>query len=703
MANSTDPKAAWSLRERFRLAVGKDAEGLVIVEGGRVACVNDRLSEILGYSRKELARMTDLDLAAPEEKKRLQQAVQQLQKERLLLEELEFWALRKDGSRRFIRNQYLRGPDGDGVARLVVLTTDLTEQKRAQQAAAQQELPGPVSAWCASAAQESFLEQVIDASPNFVYVKDCEGRFVMVNGRYAEAFGREPNDFVGKSNREMGWPEDLAKESPARGIRDIWAEEQEIMASDQPKLMPREWVWMGERWYLMSTAKVPLHDADGRVWGFVGFARDADEPEQPSAQAEILYEVSKALATASDPEEMLRVVAGPALKSGAHVAILMYVDTDADGLPEWAEVVAAIGQTTTPLGARFYVLDSSQASLLAASAGQPLLIRDIRLPHEAVNEAVRRDMQSIDAHAFAILPLRVGEQWQGVVTLAWPEARQFSSDEERFYSLMSAQLAANIQRQRLHKETEHRTMWSQTAAEVSQATATILAPDELLQRAVNLVYDRFDLYYAGLFLVDQADRPNGGGASEAGKWATLRVGTGEAGRKMVEMGHRLEIGGASMIGQCLATKEPRVAMDVGREGSQGHPVHFANPLLSETRTELALPLISRGQALGALTIQSTSPAAFSGDDIAVLQTMADQLAIAIDNANLIAEAQARAERERRVRDIAERIHRAADARIIMRIALQELSQMLGTSKAVIRLGTRAQLEAGLTELFPAHE
>ena len=86
-------------------------------------------------------------------------------------------------------------------------------------------------------------------------------------------------------------------------------------------------------------------------------------------------------------------------------------------------------------------------------------------------------------------------------------------------------------------------------------------------------------------------------------------------------------------------------------------------------------------------------AAFSAEDIAVLQTMADQLATAIDNAEMFERAQARADRERRVRDITERIHRSPDAGILMRVAVEELSQMLGASKAVIRLGTRERLIA----------
>ena len=84
-----------------------------------------------------------------------------------------------------------------------------------------------------------------------------------------------------------------------------------------------------------------------------------------------------------------------------------------------------------------------------------------------------------------------------------------------------------------------------------------------------------------------------------------------------------------MIGQCIATGEACIAQDVGKE-----TVHAANPLLPETRSELALPLMSRGETIGALTIQSVQRAAFAQEDIAVFQTMAGQLANAIENARL---------------------------------------------------------------------
>ncbi len=162
-----------------------------------------------------------------------------------------------------------------------------------------------------------------------------------------------------------------------------------------------------------------------------------------------------------------------------------------------------------------------------------------------------------------------------------------------------------------------------TAAEINRALNTILDPDELIQTVVDLVQKRFHLYYAGVFLLD-----------ERGEYAVLRAGTGEAGRKMLAEGHRLAVGGSSMIGWAISNRKPRIAMDVGEDA-----VRFANPHLPLTRTELALPLISRGEVLGAMTIQSDKPRAFDENDLKVLQSIADNLATALHNAYLFQQTQ----------------------------------------------------------------
>jgi GAF domain-containing protein/CHASE3 domain sensor protein len=176
-------------------------------------------------------------------------------------------------------------------------------------------------------------------------------------------------------------------------------------------------------------------------------------------------------------------------------------------------------------------------------------------------------------------------------------------------------------------QAQRRAMQLETAAQVSRAATSVLDPDELVRQAVDLIRDRFDLYYAGLFLLDESDRR-----------AVLRAGTGEPGRQMLKAGHKLEVGGRSMVGWCTASARARIALDVGEEA-----VRFDNPLLPETRSEMALPLISRGKVIGALDVQSVEAVAFSDEDITVLQTMADQVAVAIDNAHLFTEARTRLE------------------------------------------------------------
>ncbi len=176
-----------------------------------------------------------------------------------------------------------------------------------------------------------------------------------------------------------------------------------------------------------------------------------------------------------------------------------------------------------------------------------------------------------------------------------------------------------------NKKMEQQMVQLGTAAQISRAASSVLDIDELLALVVDLVRKRLELYYVGIFLLDAENR-----------YAVLRAGTGEAGRTMLEREHKLEVGGESMIGSCVADKEARIALDVGQEA-----VRFDNPLLPATRSELALPLISRGRAIGAMTVQSTKEAAFSETDISVLQTMADQVANALENARLYEEAQRR--------------------------------------------------------------
>ncbi len=170
---------------------------------------------------------------------------------------------------------------------------------------------------------------------------------------------------------------------------------------------------------------------------------------------------------------------------------------------------------------------------------------------------------------------------------------------------------------------ERRELQVRTAAEISRAIVAELDPDILFQQVVDLLQTRFNLYYVGVFTIDPS-----------GHYAVLRAGTGEAGERMLTRNHQLAIGSTSMIGYAISQKESRIASDVGLEAH-----HFDNPDLPNTRSELALPMISAGKGLGAITVQSTLSDAFDENDIVVYQGVADSLATAIENASLFQQVQ----------------------------------------------------------------
>jgi len=168
--------------------------------------------------------------------------------------------------------------------------------------------------------------------------------------------------------------------------------------------------------------------------------------------------------------------------------------------------------------------------------------------------------------------------------------------------------------------TKH-TIQLRAAAEVSNAASSILDINELLPNVAELIRNHFDYYYTGIFLVDETQ-----------EWAILKAATGEMGQQMLAQGQRLPLGDSSMIGWCISHRQARIALDVGADA-----VRLRNPLLPLTRSEIALPLIAHGQMIGAMTIQSAMPSAFAKMDITALQTMADQIANALENARLFTE------------------------------------------------------------------
>lgn len=277
------------------------------------------------------------------------------------------------------------------------------------------------------------------------------------------------------------------------------------------------------------------------------------------------------------------------------------------------------------------------------------------------------------------LPMIVANELIGV--LAVEHERPFSNHEIELLKTMVGPMAIAIKNliqfdevQRALKTQSRQRIQIQTAAEVAATATSVLDLDELMQKSVDLIKERFQLYYVGLFLIHPDTHD-----------AVLQAGTGEAGRIQIENGHRLPVSGRSLIGGATADGVPRIIQDV-TENDEWRP----NPHLPDTRSELALPLRVRERVIGALTVQSRNPNVFDEELIGTLLTMTDQLAVAIENAQLLARTSSAAFDQQQLNEIGRQLHQLVDVDQILSLGLKAIANRVGSQEEVkIVLGRQA--------------
>lgn len=171
--------------------------------------------------------------------------------------------------------------------------------------------------------------------------------------------------------------------------------------------------------------------------------------------------------------------------------------------------------------------------------------------------------------------------------------------------------------------TQRRAAQLEAISDVASSVASLQDPNQLLPYITTTVSERFGFYHVGIFLL-----------SEDEEYAVLRAANSEGGQRMLARKHQLRVGEEGIVGYSVAQKRARIALDVGTDA-----IFFNNPDLPDTHSELALPLIVGGNVIGVLDVQSEQSNAFSDEDIRVLNTLANQVAVAIENARLFQQAQ----------------------------------------------------------------
>ncbi|MBC8335574.1 MAG: GAF domain-containing protein [Anaerolineales bacterium] len=193
-------------------------------------------------------------------------------------------------------------------------------------------------------------------------------------------------------------------------------------------------------------------------------------------------------------------------------------------------------------------------------------------------------------------------------------------------------LQVNLE-QRVHERTldlessstqiQKRASQLEAIADVASSVASLQEMDKLLPHITRTVSERFGYYHIGIFLL-----------SENKQYAVLRASNSGGGQAMLARDHQLRVGQEGIVGSAVDLKTARIALDVGNDAT-----YFDNPDLPNTHSEMALPLMIGNEVIGVLDVQSEETNAFSGEDIEGLSTLANQVAVAIENARLFQQSQ----------------------------------------------------------------
>jgi len=471
--------------------------------------------------------------------------------------------------------------------------------------------------------QRTTLETVLLNIPAGVWVAEApSGKHILSNPRAQAMLGR------GAAPAAEAGTEPLAEEYPV-----YRADSEEIyptaelplvrgMFGETARVDDMEIRWPnGDRAWL-EVVGAPIRDARGRITASVAIFQDISERRQ--AEAEIrrrndelaaLNRVGSVLTSSfslrtilqAAAQEIVRILrvrsTGITLLTSDHENLTVVADYSAD--PDAPSAVGVIiplaGNASTQ-----HVLETKRPVVIEDAQTDPLTFSI----HDLMRERQTRGL--------IIVPLVARGEVIGTIGVDSSErGRKFTADEVVLVETMAGQLASAAENIRLFDEAQRRARELEAVAEVGTAASTLLDTQTLLQTVVDLTKSRFALYHAHVYMMN-----------DAGQALTLAAGAGRAGQAMVAEGRRIPLGAEqSLVARAARTRQGVVVNDVRAE-----PGFLPHPLLPETRSELAVPLIAGDKVLGVFDVQSQFPSRFTEEDVRIQTTLATQVAVALQNA-----------------------------------------------------------------------
>jgi GAF domain-containing protein/HAMP domain-containing protein len=348
--------------------------------------------------------------------------------------------------------------------------------------------------------------------------------------------------------------------------------------------------------------------------------------------------------------------------------------------------------------AHIYLLDDTGTNLvLAAGAGEAgakmvsekrsialdhqhsLVARAARSNKGAISNDVTQEPDFLpnpllpDTKAEMAIPLTINEKVLGVLDVQADYINRFTDEDISIKTTLAQQVAASLESLRQSARSQKVARELAVVASVSTATATITDTDRLLQEVVDRTKEAFNLYHVHIYLLN-----------EAKDTLVLASGAGDVGKQMVSEGRQIPLASEkSLVARAARTRVGAVVNDV-----QSEPDFLPHPLLPNTRSEQAVPMIVGDHVLGVLDVQSEQLNRFTEIDVNIKTTLAAQVAVALQNARTFSEAHRQAERESMLNTIGQKIQSATSVEAVLQIAARELGRALEAPLTIAQLGMR---------------
>jgi GAF domain-containing protein/HAMP domain-containing protein len=374
-------------------------------------------------------------------------------------------------------------------------------------------------------------------------------------------------------------------------------------------------------------------------------------------------DVSRRLSTILEQKQLVTEVVEQVQKSFNYYHAHIYLLNEAGDELVLAGGTGEAGQTLLALGHK--ILEGKGLVGRAAETNAPVLVSDTSKSPEWLPNPLLPETKSEVA-----IPISIGDQILGVLDVQHNIADGLQQEDANLLLSIANQVAVALQNIRQYENTQKIAADMGVVANVGIATSTITDATLLLQEVVDLAKKSFRLYHAHIYLLN-----------EAGDVLELTSGAGEVGRQMVSEKRSIPLDSEqSLVARAARTHEGVVVNDVTTA-----PDFLPNPLLPDTRAEMAVPMLVAGKVIGVLDVQSENVNRFTDVDVSIKTTLASQVAVALQNARSFSQTQRQVERETALNLITQKIQSATTIEAALQVTARELGHALGMKQTIVSL------------------